>query len=84
MDDADAQFSLNRLSGLLEKYYGKKVVILLDEYDTPMREAWVKGYRDELSGFIRGLFHATFKTNRHLERASYNGNYTDKQGIRIF
>ncbi len=73
MNDADTQFSLNRLSWLLEKYYGKQVVVLLDEYGTPMREAWVKGYWDELSGFIRGLFHAMFKTNRHLERAVITG-----------
>ena len=53
MNDADTQFSLNRLSWLLEKYYGKQVVVLLDEYGTPMREAWVKGYWDELSGFFR-------------------------------
>lgn len=73
MDDADAQFSLNKLSELLEIYYGKKAIILLDEYDTPMQEAYTKGYWDEFTDFARGLFHATFKTNPYLERALLTG-----------
>ena len=48
MDYVDATLSLNYLSGFLYKYYGKKVIILLDEYDTPMQEAFVDGYWDEL------------------------------------
>ena len=52
----------------MHRYYGKKVIILLDEYDTPMQEAYVKGYWEEIGSFIRSLFNSTFKTNPHLER----------------
>ena len=57
----------------LSRYYGKKVIILLDEYDTPMQEAYVNGYWEELVAFTRSLFNATFKTNPYLERAIMTG-----------
>lgn len=65
--------SLKNLSDYLFRYYGKKVIILLDEYDTPMQEAYVYGYWQELVDFIKGLFNATFKTNPYLERAIMTG-----------
>lgn len=61
MEDYLATDSLNALSDYLMRYYGKKVIILLDEYDTPLQEAYVHGYWDELSSFIRNLFNAAFK-----------------------
>ena len=73
MEDDIAGMSLNMLSRLLMKYYGKKVIILLDEYDTPMQEAYVNGYWDEIVAFTRSLFNATFKTNQCLERAIMTG-----------
>ena len=73
MDDADATIALNRLSEFLNRYYGKKVIILLDEYDTPMQEAYVSGFWDEIVGFTRSLFNATFKTNSYLARAIMTG-----------
>ena len=73
MEDYVAAESLNALSNLLVQYYGKKVIILLDEYDTPMQEAYMDGYWDELAAFTRGLFNATFKTNPYLERAVMTG-----------
>ena len=73
MDDADATIALNRLSDYLSRYYGKKVIILLDEYDTPMQEAYVNGFWDEMVAFTRSLFNSTFKTNPHLERAIMTG-----------
>ncbi len=73
MDDVDATLALNQLSLYLSRYYGKKVIILLDEYDTPMQEAYVNGYWGELAAFTRSLFNATFKTNRYLERAIMTG-----------
>ena len=69
----DAPGSLNRLCDLLEQHYGKKPIILLDEYDTPMQEAWVSGYWDEIVSFTRMLFNNTFKTNPHLGRAVMTG-----------
>ena len=73
MNDALASMTLHRLSQYLYKHYGKKVIILLDEYDTPMQEAYVHGYWDELVYFIRSLFNSTFKTNPYLERAIMTG-----------
>ena len=65
--------ALNLLSELLHDYYGQKVLILLDEYDTPMQEAYVNGFWDELVSLTRSLFNATFKTNPWLERAVMTG-----------
>ena len=73
MEDNEASYSLKALSDYLSRYYKKKVIILLDEYDTPMQEAYVNGYWDELVSFTRSLFNATFKTNPYLERAIMTG-----------
>jgi len=73
MSDSDASLTLYMLSDYLQRYYGKKVIILLDEYDTPMHEAYVDGYWEELVAFTRSLFNATFKTNPYLERAIMTG-----------
>lgn len=73
MDNDIAAMSLHMLSKLLMKHYGKKVIILLDEYDTPMQEAYVDGYWDEIVAFMRNLFNSTFKTNPYLDRALMTG-----------
>ena len=73
MDDVTAQGALNTLSNYLSRYYKKKVIILFDEYDTPMQEAYVNGFWNELVDFIRSLFNSTFKTNPYLERAVMTG-----------
>ncbi|MDE6606834.1 MAG: ATP-binding protein [Lachnospiraceae bacterium] len=73
MEDYIAADSLNALSNYLMRYYGKRVIILLDEYDTPMQEAYVHGYWEDLAAFIRSLFNAAFKTNPYLERAIMTG-----------
>ena len=73
MSDIVAQGAIKDLSDYLSRYYGKKVIILLDEYDTPMQEAYVSGYGKELVAFTRSLFNATFKTNPYLERAIMTG-----------
>ena len=65
--------ALKTLSGLLMRHYGKRVIILLDEYDTPMQEAYIEGYWDELVAFTRGLFNAAFKANPYMERAILTG-----------
>ena len=73
MSDIAAQDALKNLSALLNIYYGKKPIILLDEYDTPMQEAYVYGYWDKFTIFMRNLCNATFKTNPYLERAIMTG-----------
>ena len=73
MDEDIAAMSLHMLSKLLMRHYGRKVLILLDEYDTPMQEAYVNGYWEETVAFMRNLFNATFKTNPYLDRALMTG-----------
>ena len=73
MSEADAPMALYQLSDYLYRYYGKKVIILLDEYDTPMQEAYVNGFWDELVAFTRSMFNSAFKTNPWLERAIMTG-----------
>ena len=73
MEDSETTFALNTLCMYLTRYYNQKVIILLDEYDTPMQEAYMGGYWDEFTSFIRSLFNSTFKTNPYLERAIMTG-----------
>lgn len=73
MDEINATMALHKMSDFLSRYYKKKVIILLDEYDTPMQEAYVEGYWEELVSFTRSLFNASFKTNPFLERALMTG-----------
>ena len=73
MDAFEAGTSLHKLSDYLCRYYGKKVIILLDEYDTPMQEAYVSGFWDELVAFTRSLFNSTFKTNPYMGRGIMTG-----------
>ena len=73
MPKVTATMAIHQLSKFLYAYYGKKVIILLDEYDTPMQEAYVYGYWKELVTFTRGLFNSTFKTNPYMERAVMTG-----------
>ena len=88
MDDVDATMAIHYLSKYLFLYYGRKVIILLDEYDTPMQEAYVDGFWDELVGFTRSMFNSAFKTNPWLERAIMTGitrvsksSYEDSESI---
>lgn len=73
MSEEDTPLALYQLSDFLYRYYKKKVIILLDEYDTPMQEAYINGYWQELVHFTRSLFNSTFKTNPWLERAIMTG-----------
>lgn len=73
MEDYLASDALKNLSDYLMRYYGKKVLIFLDEYDTPMQEAYLSGYWNEMVSFIRNLFNSTFKTNPYLDKAIMTG-----------
>ncbi len=73
MPEVVASMAIHKMSEYLSRYYGKNVIILLDEYDTPLQEAYVGGYWDELVAFTRSLFNVTFKTNPYLERAVMTG-----------
>ncbi len=73
MPNRTAMDSLRYLMGYLSRYYGKKVIVLLDEYDTPLQEAYVKGFWEQLVAFLRPLFGTTFKGNPYLERGLMTG-----------
>ena len=73
MEDTAAQSAIDDLCSYLSRYYKKKVIVILDEYDTPMQEAYIHGYWDKFTAFMRSLFNATFKTNPYLERAVMTG-----------
>ena len=65
--------ALKFLSQCLEKYYGKKVIILIDEYDVPLENAYMRGFYEEMIDFIRSLFESSLKTNSSLEFAVITG-----------
>jgi hypothetical protein len=73
LNDVEYTRALNVLSEYMYRYFGKKAVILLDEYDTPMQEAYLNGYWDEMVAFIRNLFNSTFKNNPYLDRGIMTG-----------
>lgn len=73
MEETDATISVNKLCDFMQRHYGKAPIVLLDEYDTPMQEAYVNGYWDEIVAFTRNLFNSTFKTNPYLGRAILTG-----------
>ena len=73
MPEVIATLAIYNLSNYLSRYYGKKVIILLDEYDTPMQEAYLHGFWNEFVAFTRSLFNSTFKSNPYLERGLMTG-----------
>ncbi len=73
MAEVSATIAIHKMADFLSRYYGKKVIILLDEYDTPMQEAYVNGFWDDMVSFTRNMFNAAFKTNPYLERAVMTG-----------
>ena len=82
MKEGTASWAVHKMSDFLSRYYGKKVIILLDEYDTPMQEAYVNGFWDELASFTRSLFNSSFKTNPYLERAVMTGiTWVSKESV---
>ncbi len=73
MEDKVATGAVHSMANFMQRFYGKDVIIILDEYDTPMQEAWLSGYWDEAVGFFRGFFNSTFKTNPYLKRGLITG-----------
>ena len=73
MSTVTAQSALLHLSKYIAQQKHTKPIILLDEYDTPLHEAWTYGYWDDLITFMQGFFNSTFKTNPWLERGLLTG-----------
>ena len=65
--------ALGFLSECLTKYHGHKSIILIDEYDVPLENAYLHGFYDEMIGFIRSLFESALKTNPYLEKGIITG-----------
>lgn len=90
-ENNDLAPAVHNLCRLMKKHYGKGVIVLLDEYDTPMHEAWLKGNWQETVAFIREFFNYTFKNNSYLERAlitgvtriSKNSVFSDLNNLRV-
>ena len=61
------------LSDCLERYHKEKAIILIDEYDVPLENAWFQGFYEEMINFIRSLFESALKTNSHLAFAVVTG-----------
>ena len=73
IDDVTAQDSLKDLSYFLSEYYKKKVIILLDEYDTPIQQGYTEGYYEQITGFMRNLLSGAFKDNSNLSYGFLTG-----------
>ena len=73
MEPKLATDAIRSMAGFLQRFYARKVIIILDEYDTPMQDAWISGYWEEAVRFFSGLFNSTFKTNKYLERGLITG-----------
>ena len=73
MDEATLFLSLKTLSELLEKHYGRKVILLVDEYDVPLAKAFENGYYDQMVFLIRNLLEQALKTNTSLKFAVMTG-----------
>ncbi len=73
MNSEIAAGAIRSMAGFMQRYYNQKVIIILDEYDTPMQDAWISGYWEETVSFFSGLFNSTFKTNEYLERGLITG-----------
>lgn len=64
--EVDLASSLEKLSQMLTKHYGKAPIIIIDEYDTPIQEGYSKDFYDEIVGFMRNFFSGAFKDNKNL------------------
>lgn len=73
MKDEEVADTIRSMAHFMKRYYDKDVIILLDEYDTPMQEAWLNGYWDQAVQFFRGFLGNTFKTNPYLQKGIITG-----------
>lgn len=73
MEMKGAGEAIHSLANFLQRYYKKDVMIILDEYDTPIQEAWLNGYWDKAVEFFEEFFNSTFKTNPYLYRGMITG-----------
>ena len=72
-DEIDLQVSLQFIAQCLMQHYGKKVIIIIDEYDVPLQNAYLNGYYDDMVNFLRNVFSTALKTNDALEKGVLTG-----------
>lgn len=65
--------AIHSMAGFMKRYHNKEVIIILDEYDTPMQESWISGYWDKAAIFFSSFFNSTFKTNPYLYKGLITG-----------
>ncbi len=65
--------AIHSMAGFMKRYHNKEVIIILDEYDTPMQESWLSGYWDKAAIFFSSFFNSTFKTNPYLYKGLITG-----------
>ena len=70
---AEAAGAIHSMAGFMKRYHNKEVIIILDEYDTPMQESWISGYWDKAAIFFSSFFNSTFKTNPYLYKGLITG-----------
>ena len=66
-DESEYKLAILSLSKMMYNYYGRKVVILMDEYDVPIQSGYLKGFYDDIIGLIRGVFSSSLKGNPYLD-----------------
>ena len=71
--DVDLLNSLKMLSKIMNQYYNKQVILIIDEYDVPLQNAYVEGYYDEAVKFFKTFYGTTFKDNPYLEKTVLTG-----------
>ena len=71
--DIDLMNSLKMLSKIMSQYYDKPVILLIDEYDVPLQNAYVEGYYEEAVKFFKTFYGVTFKDNPYLEKTVLTG-----------
>ncbi|MCR0203328.1 ATP-binding protein [[Clostridium] innocuum] len=72
-NEVELQNALKFIVSCLYHHYRKKVILLIDEYDVPLQNAYLNGYYDEMVNFLRNVFSAAFKTNDALEKGVLTG-----------
>ena len=73
--------ALQYLSDMLHRHYGVALIIIIDEYDTPIQQGYMKGYYEHIIRFMRNLFSGGFKDNKHLSFGFLTGMCVEKECI---
>ena len=90
--EEEYQKAINLLSGMLYRYYNKKVIMLIDEYDVPVQQGYIKGFYEDIVSFIREVFSTSFKGNNYFDfaimtgvlRVSKESLFSDLNNVKVY